>query len=183
MGIELYKSEAKDGMKLAVEQYKHNLNKVSTGRANPQLLDSIQIDYFETMTPINQLSAISVPEYNQLLVKPFDGAIVKDILAAINVSSIGCQGVDEGHQIRITFPELTTERRKEMVKSLSTYTEQAKVKIRQSRQDVNKLIKSDDELSEDEQHSFLEEIQSLTNKFTEEIDAITKEKEKELMSI
>ncbi len=183
MELELYKMEAKDEMDKAIESYAKNLHKVSTGRANPNVLEPIKVDYFDTLTPINQLAAISVPEYNQLLIKPFDPQTVKEIVGAINSASLGFSGVNEGHQIRITFPELTTERRREMVKSLSGYTEQSKIKVRHARQEANKLIKKDEELSEDDERYYLDEIQKITDKFIRKIDDMTKDKEKDLMSL
>ncbi len=183
MELSLFKMEAKEKMVKAIEQYKTNLNKISAGRANPKVLDSIKIDYFETLTPINQISSISVPDPRQLLIKPFDQSITKDIVNAINSASIGLNASDEGHQARITLPELTQQRRQQLVKQTSEFTEQAKIGIRSSRQDTNKLIKSDEELSEDEVHSYLDAIQNLTNDFIKEVDTISKEKEKELLTI
>ncbi|MCP4336316.1 MAG: ribosome recycling factor [Mycoplasma sp.] len=183
MELELYKLEVKSGMQKAIEKYEDNLHKVSTGRANPKILEHLNVDYFDSMTPINQLASISVPEYNQLLIKPFDPITVKNIVAVINSASLGFQAVDEGSQIRITFPELTTERRKFMVKSLSKYTEQARIQIRQTRKEINQMIKVDEDLSEDNERFYLEEIQNLTNEFNKKIDIITKEKEKDIMTI
>jgi len=183
MELELYKMEAEESMDKALFNYKNNLTKINAGRANPALLDSVKVDYFETPTPINQLAAISVPEPRQLLIKPFDMSINKDITASINKASLGVVAVDEGDKTRITLPEVTTERRRELVKSLSNYTEQAKVQIRSARQNANKGIKGDEELSEDEQRSFQDEIQKLTDKFIAQVDETTKAKEKDLMTI
>lgn len=183
MELELYKLEAEEQMEKALVSYKSNLTKISAGRANPALLETVRVNYFETPTPINQIASISVPEPRQLLIKPFDMSITKDVVAAINKASLGVQAVDEGDKARITLPEVTTQRRKELVKSLSSYTEQAKIQIRSARQNANKGIKSDEELSEDEQRNFQDEIQKLTDRYTGLIDETTKEKEKDLMTI
>ena len=183
MELELYKMEAKDGMQEAISSYQVNLNKISAGRANPQLLNSVKVDYYETLTPLNELASISVPEPRQLLVKPFDMNINKDIVSAINSASLGVQAVNEGHQARITIPALTQERRRELVKSLTQYTEQARVKVRQARQDANKMIKADEELTEDDERIYLDAIQKLTDEHINIINEMTKEKEKDLMTI
>ncbi len=183
MEFELYEMEAKDLMKKSIEQYRSNLTKISVGRANPVILESVVVDYFDTPTPLVQIASISVPDPKQLLIKPFDMSINKDIVTAINKASLGITAVDEGDKTRITMPDITTERRKDLVKSLSKYTEQAKILIRSARQDANKNIKSDDELSEDDEKTYLNEIQNLTNKFTSEVDSLTKEKEAALMTI
>ena len=183
MEYELYELEAQDKMEQALEGYRANLSKISAGRANPQLLSSVKVIYYETLTPLVEIAAISVPEPRQLLIKPFDRSVNKDIVSAINKASLGVNAVDEGDKARITIPEVTTQRRKELVKSLAKYTEQAKVQVRNARQEANKAIKADEELSEDAEKAYLEEIQKLTNKFTAKVDEMTKAKEKDLMTI
>ena len=183
MEYELYELEAQDKMEQALEGYRANLSKISAGRANPQLLSSVKVVYYETLTPLVEIAAISVPEPRQLLIKPFDRSVNKDIVSAINKASLGVNAVDEGDKARITIPEVTTERRKELVKSLAKYTEQARVQVRNARQEANKAIKADEELSEDAEKAYLEEIQKLTNKFTAKVDEMTKAKEKDLMTI
>lgn len=183
MEYELYELEAQDKMEQALEGYRANLSKISAGRANPQLLSSVKVIYYETLTPLVEIAAISVPEPRQLLIKPFDRSVNKDIVSAINKASLGVNAVDEGDKARITIPEVTTQRRKELVKSLAKYTEQARVQVRNARQEANKAIKADEELSEDAEKAYLEEIQKLTNKFTAKVDEMTKAKEKDLMTI
>ena len=183
MEIELYKLEAEDQMDKALDNYKNNLTKISAGRANPVVLESIKVNYYETLTPINQIAAISVPEPKQLLIKPFDVSITKDIVAAINKASLGLNAIDEGDKARINFPEMTTERRKQLVKSLADYTEQAKVQVRAARQNTNKKIKSDETLSEDDQRFYQDQIQKLTDNYIDKINNVTKNKESDLMTI
>ncbi len=183
MELELYLMEAEERMEKAHASYKLNLTKISAGRANPKILDSIKVDYYSTLTPLNQVAMISVPEPRQLLIKPYEQDMTKIIVGVINSSSLGVNAVDEGEKARITFPEVTTQRRKDLVKSLASYTEGAKIAVRQARQDVNKDIKKDEELSEDEQRSYLEAVQKLTDKYVAEVDGTTKEKEKDLMAM
>ncbi len=183
MEYAMYELEALDGFEKAIENYKHNLNKISTGRANPAILNGVKVVYYDTLTPLVEIAAISTPEARQLLIKPFDVSSVKDITAAINSASLGLNGVNEGSQVRITLPDLTTDRRKEMVKSLANYTEQARIQIRSVRQDVNKSIKADEELSEDDEKHYLDQVQKLVDKFNLLVQQITDEKENDLMKI
>lgn len=180
---ELYELEAEEEMQKAISNYKNNLARINAGRANPNILSGIKVMYYDSLTPLNEIAGISVPEARQLLIKPFDASAIKEILKALNTSSLGLNGVNEGHQIRITFPEVTTQRRKELVKSLSTYAEQARVIIRTARQEVNKKIKNDEDLTEDEEKLYLANIQKVVDRFNGEVDKLTAEKEKELMTV
>lgn len=175
--------EVEEQMQEALGQYEVNISKISAGRANPKILDHVKVDYYGTLTPVNQMANISVPESRQLLITPFDRSVNKDIVGAINSASLGVNAVDEGDKARITFPELTTERRRDLVKSLGQYTEQARVRIRSARQDANKQIKGVDNLPEDDVKFMQEKIQNMTDKFVAKVDEITKGKESELMTI
>lgn len=183
MEFELYEMETEEKMEQAIASYQSNLSKISAGRANPALLNSVKVMYYGSLTPLIEIAAISVPEPRQLLIKPFDRSANKDIVSAINNASLGVNAIDEGDKARIKIPDVTTERRRELVKSLAKYTEQARVQVRNARQDANKSIKADEELSEDVQKAYLEEIQKMTNKFIAVIDEMTKSKEKDLMTI
>jgi ribosome recycling factor len=180
MEFELIKLETNEKMENYINQYKINISKISIGRANPEILSSIKVIYYENLTPLNEIASISIPEPTQLLIKPFDISINKDIANVINNSNISIQAVEEGNKVRMTFPPLTTETRKELVKSLSNYTEQSKVQIRLVRQDINKKIKNAN-LSEDLERDYLNEIQEITNKYILKIDELTKLKD--LMTI
>ncbi|AWX70233.1 ribosome recycling factor [Mycoplasmopsis anatis] len=182
MDIELYLLEIKEAAEKSIQHLKFELSKISTGRANPQLVKWVKVDYYGTPTSLDELANISVPEPQQLLIKPYDQSSVKDILKAINNANLGITPVDEGNQVRITFPALTTERRRELTKSLPKHSEQAKVGVRNARQDVNKSIKGDDSISEDEQKRVLEIVQKEVDKYINEISAIVKDKENELMN-
>ncbi|WP_029608683.1 ribosome recycling factor [Mycoplasma simbae] len=183
MELDLYLLDFDEAATKSIHHYGFELSKISTGRANPQLIKGIKIDYYGTATPLEELANISVPEPAQLLIKPFDVSSVKDIAKAIMAANLGVNPVDEGNQVRLTFPALTSERRKELVKSLAKYTEQAKVGVRNARQDVLKAIKNDEELSEDDQKRYQDAVQKAVDAKIELVNKMTAEKEKELTSL
>ncbi|MGZ9428548.1 ribosome recycling factor [Mycoplasma sp. 1012] len=183
MELDLYLLEFEEKAEKVIDNFERQLTKISTGRANPQLVAYIKVNYYDTLTPIEQLASISVPQPQQLLIKPFDISSVKEVYATLVAHNLNIQVVNEGHQIRLTFPPLTTERRRELVKSLSKTIEEAKVGIRLIRQEINKDVKKDEELSEDEQKRYLEVIQQNVDKKIDLISKIADEKEKDLMTI
>ncbi|VEU78169.1 ribosome recycling factor [Mycoplasmopsis columbinasalis] len=183
MELELYLEEFRTEADKAANHYAFELSKISTGRANPQLIKGIKVLYYDTPTPIEELANISVPEPQQLLVKPFDASVTKELVKAILADNLNVGVADEGNQVRLTFPALTSDRRKELVKSLSKYTEQAKIGVRNVRQNINKQIKADEELTEDEQKKYLDEIQKQTDLKIAHIETMTKAKEKELLTV
>ncbi|MEA4162863.1 ribosome recycling factor [Mycoplasma sp. 4404] len=182
MELDIYLLDFAEKAEKALSHYRFELSKISTGRANPQLIKGIRVNYYDTLTPLEELSNISVPEPQQLLIKPYDITSVKEINKALEKANLGVMPIDEGSQIRLNFPPLTTEKRKEMVKSLSKLTENAKVGVRNARQEVNKAIKANEELSEDEQKRYLDVIQKEVDKEISKIDKITSEKQEELMN-
>ncbi|AIA29261.1 ribosome-recycling factor [Mycoplasmopsis californica] len=182
MELDLYLLEFEEGATKAINHYGFELSKVSTGRANPQIVKGIKVDYFGTPTKLEELSSISVPEASQLLIKPYDFSIVKEVTKAITDANIGVNPINEGHQVRLKFPALTSERRKELIKGLTKFTEQAKVGIRNARQEVMKSIKNDEELTEDEQKRYQDAVQKEVDAKIEVINKMTAEKEKELNS-
>lgn len=155
---------------------------VRAGRANPSSLDGIMVEYYGSMTPLKQLATISVPEARQLLIKPFDRGCLKDIEKAILASNLGYNPGNDGETIRIIIPELTEERRKELVKQVKALAEEAKVAIRNIRregiEDVSKL-----ELSEDEKKGLEKDIQDIVNENNKKVEAKLKEKEEELLTV
>ncbi|MEI2462301.1 ribosome recycling factor [Mycoplasmopsis felis] len=182
MQLEEYLLELSDKCEKAINHFKFEMSKISTGRSNPQIIKGIKINYYDSLISLDEIANISIPEPQQLLIKPYDITSVKDIAKSIEKANIGVLPVDEGNQVRLTFPLLTVERRKEMIKNLSKYTEQAKVGVRNSRQDINKLIKSNEELSEDEQERYLNSVQKTVDSYIEKINELTKSKEEELMN-
>lgn len=170
-------------MTKAISALEANLTKVRTGRANPNMLDSVEVDYYGSPTPINQIASISVQEGKTLCIKPYDKNSLKDIERAINSSDIGLPPLNDGTCIRITTPALTEETRKGFCKDIAKLAEDAKVAIRNIRRDGNDEVKKDKTLPEDEAKNLQEEIQKLTDKYVAKADEVAKAKEKEVMTI
>lgn len=166
----------------AIENLENKLNTIKAGRANPSMLNGIMVEYYGSMTPLNQVANITVPEAKQLFIKPFDRSVLKGIEKAINESNMGIAPSNNGEMIILTIPELTEERRREYVKLSKSVGEEAKIQLRNIRQDDNDKIKKS-ELPEDEEKYYLEEVQNLINKYNKIVDEKVKEKEQELMKI
>jgi len=166
----------------SIENYENRLGTIRAGRANPAMLNGINAECYGVMTPINQLSNISVHDGKQLFIKPFDRGNLKDIEKAINESNIGINPTNNGETIILTVPDLTEETRRNYVKQAKTMAEEAKIALRNIRQDANNQIKSS-EFPEDEKESYLNEVQELINQYNKKIDEIHSNKEKELMAI
>ncbi|WP_435129581.1 ribosome recycling factor [Mycoplasma sp. 6243] len=180
--METYLLELQEKSEKAISHFKFEMSKISTGRANPQLIKGIRVNYYDVPTPLDELANISVPEPQQLLVKPYDMGSVKEIAKALDKANLGITPIDEGNQIRLTFPSLTTQRRKEMTKSLAKLTEAAKIGIRNARQEINKMIKANEELSDDEEKKYLDAVQKEVDLLIEKVVQLTKEKENELLN-
>ena len=166
----------------AIETMDSRLLNIRAGRANPAMLNGIQAEYYGTPTPIQSLANITVPEARQLFIKPFDKSALKEIERAINEANLGITPTNNGEIIILTIPELNEERRREYVKQAKQIGEEGKVAIRNVRQDANNDIKAQ-ELPEDEEKLYLEDVQELTNKYNKIIDDKIKEKEEELMQV
>ena len=182
MDSEMIILEVTDNMDKTMENLNKRFATVRAGRANPSSLDGVFVDYYGSMTPLKQLATISVPEARQLLIKPFDkgslGAIEKAILAA----NLGYNPGNDGETIRIVIPELTEERRKELVKQVKAICEDAKVSIRNIRRDGLENVKKA-ELPEDEAKGMEKDIQDLVNEYNKKIENKLKEKEQELLTV
>ena len=179
-------SELKNRMEKGINAYNERLAEVRAGRANPAILNKVKIDYYGTPTPINQVAGISVPEARLIVIQPWDVSILKEIEKAILASDIGINPNNDGKVIRLAFPELTEERRKELVKDIRKMAEEAKVAVRAARKDgmeEAKKMQKDGEMTEDELKKAEDDIQKLTDKGVEEIDQILEKKEKEIMAI
>ena len=170
-------------MAKTVENLRGTLVTLRTGRANPQMLNGLMIDYYGSPTPVNQISSITVPEPRQLIIKPYDKNDVKAIVTAINASDLGINPINEGLQIRLIIPALTEERRRELTKQARKYGEEAKVAVRNIRREYVDLVKDSDEMTEDYQKRVLDEIQKVTDEAIKNIDTVVAEKEKEMMQI
>ena len=176
-------NSVKERMDKAIVSYEEELKHVRTGRATAALLDGIEVDYYGSATPINQVASISVSEGKTLVIKPFDRSLLKELEAAINKADLGIAPQNDGTVIRLTVPSLTEERRKEMTKVVAKKGEEAKVAIRNIRRDGNDAVKKNKELPEDVQKDGQEKIQKLTDDYIKKIDVIGAEKDKEIMSI
>ena len=179
----LFEEIAKEKMDKAIEAFKANLSKVRTGRANPNMLDGIMVDYYGSPTPINQLASVSIQEGKTIAIKPFDRNVVKDVERAINTSDLGLPVQNGGDILRVTVPALTEETRKGFCKDVDKMAEEAKVQIRNIRRDVNEEIKKDKTIPEDISKSFLEDIQKTTDDFIKNIETLAKEKAEEIMTL
>ena len=173
-------------MEKSISVYSEKLSEVRAGRANPAILNKVRIDYYGTPTPINQVAGISVPEARLIVIQPWDVSVLKEIEKAILGSDIGINPNNDGKVIRLAFPELNEERRKEIVKDIRKMAEEAKVAIRAIRRegiDKAKLEQKEGNLTEDELKQAENEIQKITDKNIEEIEKILEVKEKEIMSV
>ena len=180
--LEMAQLEAEDRMDKAIAAYERELSTVRTGRANASLLDSISIDYYGVLTPVKQISSITIPEANQLYIKPFDKSSVKAIESAIFASPLGLTPQNDGNGIRLVLPQMTEERRRELAKLVAKMSEQAKVNVRNVRRDLNDQIKKLG-LPEDTEANALDEAQKLTDAKIAKLAELTEKKQKELMTI
>ncbi len=181
--MDAYALEAQEKMVKTIDSYRANLATLRTGRASASMLNGIEIDYYGSPTPINQIASITVPEPRQLLIKPYDKNEVKSIVSAINASNIGLNPINEGTMVRLIIPVLTEERRKEIVKQARKFAEEAKVAVRNIRRDYNDVLKIDDSYTEDTLRRAQEDVQKVTDEAVKKIDEILAEKEKEIMAV
>ena len=176
----------KEKMEKSISVYSEKLSEVRAGRANPAILNKVKIDYYGTPTPINQVAGVSVPEARLIVIQPWDASVLKEIEKAILASDIGINPNNDGKVIRLAFPELNEERRKEIVKDIKKIAEEAKVAVRAIRRDgidEAKAKQKNSEITEDELKVAETEIQKITDKSIEEIDKILANKENEIMSV
>ena len=179
-------NELEERMNKTLSVLEENFSEIRAGRANPAVLNKITVDYYGVSTPINQVAGISVPEARLIVIQPWDASVLKEIEKAILASDIGLNPNNDGKVIRLAFPELTEERRKDLVKEIKKYAEDAKVSIRNARRDGidrAKAMQKDGEITEDELKAAEAEIQKITDKNVEEVDKIISAKETEIMSI
>lgn len=173
-------------MKKVIEHLEDELSLIRAGRANPAILNKVQVEYYGVMSPINQVATISVPEARQILVTPWDRSMVSACEKAINMAELGLNPINDGNSLRLMLPELNEERRKQLVKQTKALGEEAKIAIRNIRRDSIdecKKMQKNSEITEDELKSNEEDIQKITDKFTSNVDKKLEEKEKEIMEI
>lgn len=177
---------AKTKMGKTISALQSEYGAIRAGRANPQLLDKVTVDYYGTMTPINQLASVSATEARVLTIQPWDKSVLKAIEKAIQTSDIGINPQNDGSVIRLTFPPLTEDRRKELVKDIQKIGENSKVAVRSIRRDCLeklKAMKKASEITEDDLKNGEKEIQKITDNFIKDIDTISEAKQKEIMEI
>ena len=175
-----------DRMEKALDALEREFSEIRAGRANPNVLNNVVVEYYGTPTPLNQMAAVSVPEPRMLVIQPWDASTLKDIEKAINVAEIGINPQNDGKVIRLTFPQLTEEHRKALVKDVSKRGEEAKVAIRNVRRDSMddlKKLKKDNEITEDDQKDGEKKLQDITDKYIKNVEEMTKKKETEILSI
>lgn len=179
-------NEIEERMKKTISVFEENLSEIRAGRANPAILNKVSVEYYGVPTPINQVAGISVPEARTIVIQPWDASVLKSIEKAIIASDIGLNPNNDGKVIRLNFPELTEERRKDLVKDIKKIAEEARVSVRSIRRDGMDTIKEElkkSEITEDEKANLEDKIQKLTDKYVAEIDSILEKKEKDIMSI
>jgi len=173
-------------MEKTISVLKSDLSAIRAGRANPHVLDKITVEYYGTPTPINQLATIQVPEARQIVIQPWDAKILNDIVKAIQTSDLGINPNSDGKVIRLIFPPLTEERRKELTKDVKKIGEQSKIAIRQIRRDAMENYKKQEkakEITEDDLKTIEKDIQKLTDEYIEKVDDIVNAKIEEIMEI
>jgi len=184
--FDVFMMEAEEGMESAIKALKNDLMGIRAGRANPLLLEKIQVDYYGTMTPINQMANVSVPEPRLLTIAPWEKSMLSAIEKAILKSDLGITPNNDGKIIRLVFPELNAERRSQLAKQVSKLGEEAKVVVRQARRssmDIIKKAEKDGEITEDDLKLTEKDIQDLTDKYTKLVDATVEEKSKEITEL
>ena len=177
-------SEMRDKMENSIDALKKEFKRIRTGRASTALLEGIKVDCYETQMPLEQVASLSVPESRLITVKPWDQSIIGEIEKSILKSELGLNPMNDGKIIRISIPPLTEERRRELAKMAKKMAEEAKISIRNHRREANELfkeLKNEKEISEDEMYKCQDQVQDITNDFTNKIDEVTAEKEKEII--
>lgn len=178
--------ETEDKMKSATLSLGEEFKKVRTGRAQVSMLDGVKVDYYGNMTPLNQVASVSCPDARSFLITPWETSVLKSIETSIVKSDIGMAPINDGKVIRLKLPEMTEEKRKDLVKKTKKMVEDARVAVRHARRDANDLLKSalkDKTISEDENKTHQEKIQKMTDKYIADLDKIAAEKEKDIMTL
>ena len=184
----MYEDELKhlsEKMDKSIQALRNEFTSIRTGQASPSLLDRVFVDYYGSKTPVTQVASVTVPEARMLVVQPWDKGILKDIEKAINMSDLGLVPMNDGNLIRMAIPQLTEQRRKDLVKVVNKKAEEAKVAIRNIRRDGNDACKKlkGTEISEDEIKDMEDELQKMTDKYIKEVDSAVEAKTKEVMTV
>ena len=181
--IELYLVDAKDHMDKTLHHVGHELTKIRAGKANPAMLDGVQVSYYGTMTPLNQVSSLTTPDARTIFIKPWEKNMIQEIEKAIMNSNLGLNPQNDGQQVIVNIPMLTEERRKQLVKQVGQECEHGRVSIRNIRKDANEHLKKITGVSEDDIKNAEGEVQKLTDEYITKIDNLLKKKETEIMTV
>lgn len=181
--LELYLEEAKELMTKALNHVGYELTKIRAGKANPSMLDGIQVSYYGAMTPLNQVSSMTTPDARSIFIKPWEKNLIQEIEKAIRDANLGLNPQNDGQQVIVNIPMLTEERRKQLVKQVSQECEHGKVSVRNIRKDTNEQLKKIKGVSEDDVKNAEATTQKLTDEFIAKIDALMKKKEAEIMTV
>lgn len=181
--IELFLEEAQDQMNKALNHVGGELAKIRAGKANPAMLDGIQVSYYGAMSPLNQISSITSPDARTLFIKPWEKSLIQEIEKAIMIANLGLTPQNDGLQIIINIPMMTEERRKQLVRQASQECEHGKVSVRSIRKDTNEQLKKIKGVSEDDVKNAEETVQKFTDEFNLKIDSLLKKKEAEIMTV
>ena len=179
-------AKTKERMEKCLDSLEKDFSTIRAGRANPNVLNNVMVDYYGTPTPVGQMAAVSVPEPRLLVIQPWDASTLKDIEKAINVADIGINPQNDGKVIRLAFPQLTEEHRKNLVKDVAKRGEEAKVAVRNVRRDAMddlKKMKKDNAITEDDLKDGEKKMQDITDKYIKQVEDMTKKKEDEILSI
>lgn len=181
--IELYLEDAKESMNKAFNHVGHELTKIRAGKANPSMLDGIQISYYGNLTPLSQVSSLTTPDARTIFIKPWEKNIIQEIEKAIRDANLGLNPQNDGQQVIVNIPMLTEERRKQLVKQVGQECEHGRVSVRNIRKDTNEHLKKIKGASEDDIKDAEATVQKLTDDFISKIDALMKKKEVEIMTV
>ena len=183
--MSIHTDNAEERMEKSIDSLKYNFGRVRTGRANPHILDAIKVDYYGQPTPITQLAGVKVPEASMLVIEPWDKSSLNNIEKAIRQSDLGITPSNDGHTIRLPFPQPTEERRRDLVKQCNKIAEKAKVEVRNVRGDIKDKLKKaiKDGLSEDNEKDAELELQKLHDKYIKKLDELMEAKNKEIMTV
>ncbi len=181
--ITLYLDDAREQMAKVVSHVGHELTKIRAGKANPSMLDGIQVSYYGAMSPLHQISSITSPDPRTLFIKPWEKSLIQEIEKSIMAANLGLTPQNDGHQVIINIPMLTEERRKQLVKQVHQECEQGKVSIRSVRKETNESLKKIKGAPEDDLKAAEEDVQKLTDEFSTKIEALMKKKEIEIMTV
>lgn len=181
--LELLLEEAQDLMNKAYTHVGSELGRIRAGKASPNMLDSVQVPYYGSLSPLNQVSSVTAPEARTLFIRPFEKSLIQEIERAIINANLGFNPQNDGQQVIINIPMLTEERRKQLVKQASQEAEHGKVSVRSVRKEINEMIDKVKGVSEDDQKNSKETVQKLTDDFIAKIEAMLKKKEQEIMTV